>query len=461
MNVTYLKEDTITALSTAVGRSAMAVIRLSGKASFQIVDKIFRTNSNSKQQVKYGYILDGTEKKDEVVCIFFKAPHTYTGENLVEVSVHGNPVIINEVLNLLYKNGARPAKPGEFTYRAFLNGKKDLAEAEAICALIASKTEKSAKVALNNVAGELSSKIKSIKNNLTNFIAFMEVNLDHPEENIALLSCDEKLIRIDSYIKEIQGLLDFYKTSKTLQFGIKAVIIGKPNVGKSSLFNAILGKNRVIVTDIAGTTTDIIEEVIDCHGFPLTIIDTAGIRDHIKSPIEFLGQKKTEEIITEASILIWVFDASCRLDKNDIRIADYLNKLDLNIPVIGVLNKSDLPIKISLSNNFNINFRFISTIGISTKNKDGISNLLYEFAKITNISTVQGEYLMINSRHFTLLQSVLKSLIKTKQALIASDADEIACFEAIAARNALNEILGININENILDAIFSSFCIGK
>ncbi|MCA6069687.1 MAG: tRNA uridine-5-carboxymethylaminomethyl(34) synthesis GTPase MnmE [Endomicrobium sp.] len=457
----YLKEDTIAALSTAAGKSAIAVIRLSGQEAFQVISKIFQTKSKPEQQVKRGYIVDGAEKKDEVLCAFFTAPHTYTGENLVEISAHGNPLIINEILNLLYKNGARPAEPGEFTYRAFLNGKKDLAEAEAVCSLITSKTATSAKAALNNVSGIFSQKIKDIRDSVTNLIAFMEANLDHPEENIMFLSRDEKLLRLDSYIESIQNLLNSYKTSKILQNGIKVAIIGKPNAGKSSLLNAILGKNRAIVTDIAGTTTDVIEETIDCHGIPLTIMDTAGLRDHADNSIEFLGQAKTKEIIGSADILIWMFDASSQLDQNDAQIADFLKKSNLNTPIIGVLNKSDLPLNSSCNIDSILQSNFSTVIKISAKTETGISKLLDEIAKIAGVSDSQSDYVMINSRHFILLQNALDTLMRTKQVLTAKDADEIACFEAVSAQTALNEILGINVKQDILDTIFSTFCIGK
>ncbi|GHT56206.1 tRNA modification GTPase MnmE [Endomicrobiia bacterium] len=457
----YLKEDTIAALSTAAGKSAIAVIRLSGQDAFQIINKIFQTKSKPCQQVKYGYIVDKAEKKDEVLCAFFKAPNTYTGEDLAEISLHGNPVIINEVLNLLYKNGARPAEPGEFTYRAFLNGKKDLTEAEAVCTLISSKTATSAKAALNNITGIFSSKINTIKDNIANLIAFMEVNLDHPQEDIIFLSRNEKLSSLDSYIKDIESLLNSYKTSKILQNGMKVAIVGKPNAGKSSLLNAMLGKNRAIVTDIAGTTTDTIEETIDCRGIPLTIIDTAGIRDHTDNVIEFLGQEKTKETVNKADMLIWVFDSSCSLDQNDLKIADFLKKTDLNIPIIGVLNKSDLPLQLSFDVNSIEQSAFLTIIKIAAKTKFGITDLVDEIVKINGISDFKNDYLMINSRHFILLQTALDALIRTKLVLSSKDADEIACFEAMSAQTALNEILGIDIKQDILDTIFSTFCIGK
>jgi tRNA modification GTPase len=457
----YLKEDTIVALSTAVGKSAIAVIRLSGEDSFKIINKVFRASSKSQKQIKHGYIMDGTEKKDEVLCTFLKSPRTYTGENLVEISVHGSPVIINEVIILLHKNGARLAEPGEFTYRAFLNNKIDLTKAEAICSLIASKAERSVKAALNNLSGELSLKIKNITATLTNLIALIEATLEHPEEDIAFPSHNNVVIKLDSCIKNIQKLLDSYKTSKILQYGIKIAIIGKPNVGKSSLLNKILGKNRVIVTDVAGTTLDSIEETINYKGVALTIVDTAGIRAHAENLMEFLGQEKTKEVINGSDILVWLFDASLELDEDDKKIADFIENSGFNMSTVGVLNKSDLLMKLSPAV-VSHNFSFSVVLSTSARTGAGVLGLLDELTKIAGLEDSVDSYLVINSRHFILLQKALNFLAKTKQLLnLKEDNYEIVCFEIAKAQTTLDEILGINVKQDILDTIFSTFCIGK
>jgi tRNA modification GTPase len=486
--MSYINEDTIAALSTAPGKSAIAVIRLSGADAFEIIGKIFQALPvqgrpvEADKQIKYGYIVDAAEKKDEVLCAFFKAPRTYTGENLVEISVHGNTVIINEVLNLLYKNGARPAQAGEFTYRAFINGKKDLAQAEAVCALIAGKTEKAVKAALNNLGGELSNKIKNAKDALINLLAYLEAGMDHPEEDIMFLSRSQKSKTLSDLIEQNAKLLSAYKISQTLRNGLKAAIIGKPNVGKSSLLNAILGKNRAIVTEIAGTTTDAIEEIIDCRGIPLTIIDTAGLRSHTNNAIEKLGQEKTKETLSAADIIIRVTDGSQPLDKNDEEIAALLK--NVSTPVITAENKSDLKLQSSdtaktrgdsaqdeiagkRSGKILDGFGKAETqtfnpavCRLSAKTGDGVPELLDKIAKIAGVSDSGGN-LMINARHYNLLQTAQTALENAKKQYTNGDADEIAAFEIRSALAAYEEILGITAPADILDSIFSTFCIGK
>lgn len=483
----YISEDTIAALSTPAGRSAIAVIRLSGENAFSIMRRLFKPSSDADKQVRRGYIMDGDKKVDEVLCSFFKAPRTYTGEDTAEISVHGNPVIINAVLNLLYKNGARAAGPGEFTYRAFLNGKKDLAEAEAVCSLITSKTETAAKAALNNVSGEFSNKVRKELDSMTMLLAYLEASLDYPEDDIPFLSQEQKKEMINTAVNNNQKLIDMYKTSKNLQNGLKSAIIGKPNAGKSSLLNAILGKNRAIVTDIAGTTTDTIEEIIDCRGIPLILTDTAGIRNHAENSIEILGQERSKEAAGKADILLWVFDSSSPLDKNDAEIAAYLKTFDFKdnmtgvcgksvLPskinektiksfekhtyIIGILNKADLPQKIN-EENIKTLAVFDEIISLSAKSGAGMKKLLETVSRLAGVSDAGNEYLLINSRHQALLRKAQESLIKTRALINEENADELACFEVKNAAAAMEEVLGVNTPHDILDSIFGSFCIGK
>lgn len=456
----YLSEDTIAALSTAAGQSAIAVIRLSGKQSFGIINKIFESNSKTEKQVRHGFIVDENKKVDEVLCTFFKNPATYTGEDMVEISTHGNPVIVNEVLNLLYKHGARAAGPGEFTYRAFLNGKMDLAEAESVSALITSKTETAARAALNNVAGEFSNKVTKIMNSVITLLAYLEASLDYPSDDIPFMTEKQKLEMVNTAVENNKKLIDTYKISECLQKGLKAAIIGKPNAGKSSLLNSILGKNRAIVTEIAGTTTDTIEEIIDCRGVPLTIIDTAGIRTHTENSIEILGQERSKEAVGKADLIIWLFDSSADLDKNDLIIAEYLNASCLNTYIIGVLNKADIPQKIS-KDDIKILAKFNEILTLSAKSNDGIAELLDKIAHFAGVSDANNEYLLVNSRHLALLQIAQEALLKTEKLVMEQNSDELACFEVKNAITALEEVLGINTPHDILDTIFGSFCIGK
>jgi tRNA modification GTPase len=458
----YLNSDTIVALSSAHGKGAISIVRMSGKEVFAIMQKVFfRYAKNSAfDRVQVGLIKDGENIIDEVVCVFFMGPRSFTGEDTVEISAHGNPIIVKNILELLVKNGACLALPGEFSYRAFINGKKDLTQVEAVCSLIAGKTETAVKVALNNISGGFSEKIKAAKQSLTHFLAYLEASMDYPDGDIPFLTQEQKVEEICALVDESQKLIDTYRVSNILQSGVNAVIVGKPNVGKSSLLNAILGKNRAIVTDIAGTTTDSIETLIDCRGVPMTLIDTAGLNIFSEKPIDNFGQQKTREAMSGADILIWVLDASKKIDGFDLQVWDEIKNRKFTGEIFVVLNKIDLPQVIQAEDILKL-LPAAKIIKLSAKGTQGIANLLDEMARTLGVLENANEALMINARHWELLTKSQSALNRAKELIISNGGDELASFELRTALANFEEILGINTPHDILDEIFSTFCVGK
>jgi tRNA modification GTPase len=460
----FKQEDTIVALATGNIKSALATIRISGSIAKQAVSSVFFTKKHNKieledKKVCHGYIFDDNKKIDEVILYYLKAPHTYTGEDTVEISTHGNPLIIQQIINLLLSKNIRLADRGEFTYRAFINNKMDLSEAEAVNELINSSSSKSAELALNSLQGSLSDKIKDIKQDLTVLFAYLEVSLDYPQEDIDFLTRQQKKENMQKIISKLNDLISSYSLSKLITNGIKIAIAGKPNAGKSSILNSILGYQRAIVTDIAGTTTDTIEETVEYNGISLTIIDTAGIRQHTSNSIEKIGQERSKSSIEIADIILWVMDSSISLDDNDKQIFELLkNKLD---KTVVILNKCDLQQKISLRE-FN-NFIDTNTIvQFSVINKTPIENILNKIYEILNIKDIEDNgNILLNARQYSLLCKVQQQLNKILELIDKGDSDEIVSFETEIALNSLNEILGIDVKEDILHTVFSKFCVGK
>ena len=360
---------------------------------------------------------------------------------------------------MLLSKGIRPADKGEFTYRAFINNKMDLSEAEAVNELINSSNSKSVELALNSLQGSLSDKIKNIKQDLTTLFAYLEVSLDYPQEDIDFLTRNQKKESMQKIISRLNDLISSYSLSKLITNGIKIAIVGKPNAGKSSILNSILGYQRAIVTDIAGTTTDTIEETVEYNGISITIIDTAGIRYHTTNTIEKIGQERSKSSIEVADIILWITDSSIDFDDNDKQIADLLK--DKQAKTIVVLNKSDLQQKISLTELkkiANIN----TVINFSTVIKTPIETILNKIFELMNLTDIEeNTNVLLNTRQYNLICKVQEHLNKILELIDKGDSDEIVSFETQNALNSLNEILGIDAKEDILHTVFSKFCVGK
>ncbi len=460
----FKQEDTIAALATGGIKSALSIIRVSGPSSKETVSSVFFTKNNKKQEladrkILHGYICAGTKKIDEVILYYMQAPHTYTGEDTVEISCHGNPLIVKKITELLFSKGVRPADRGEFTYRAYINGKLDLSEAEAVNDLINSSSSKTAELALNSLQGSLSVQIKEIKKDLTELFAYLEVSLDYPEEDIDFLTREEKKEKMQKIISRVDNLISSYSLTKLMADGIKVSIVGKPNAGKSSILNSLLGYQRAIVTDIAGTTTDTIEENIEYKGVAFTVADTAGIRNHTNNIIEKMGQDRSRQSVNSADMILWVIDGSTFFDDNDKQIAELLkNKKD---KTLIVLNKADLEQKLSVEELQNTigNFSYVT---FSTVNKTPIENILNNIYELLNLQSIEREStVLLNARQYNLISRIKNDLIKVLSLIDKGDSDEIVSFETNNILLLLNEILGIDTKEDILHSIFSKFCVGK
>ncbi|MBQ3834820.1 MAG: tRNA uridine-5-carboxymethylaminomethyl(34) synthesis GTPase MnmE [Elusimicrobia bacterium] len=460
----FKQEDTIAALATGSAKSALSVIRISGASAKQIVSSVFFTKNNKKielldRKVLHGYICNGLKKIDEVILYYMQAPHTYTGEDTVEISCHGNPLIVEQVTELLFSKGVRLAERGEFTYRAYMNNKLDLSEAEAVNDLINSNSSKTAELALNSLQGSLSSQIKKIKQDLTELFAYLEASLDYPEEDIDFLTRKEKKEKMQKIISQVENLVSSYSLTKLVANGIKISIVGKPNAGKSSILNTILGYQRAIVTDIAGTTTDTIEEQIEYKGISFIISDTAGIRNHTNNTIEKIGQDRSRQSVNTADIILWVTDGSTLLDDNDKQIADLLK--DKKDKTIVILNKSDLKQNLSVEELKNI-FDFSSYINFSTINKTPVENILNKIYELLNLNNIDQETtVLLNARQYNLILNIKENLLKVLSLIDKGDSDEIVSFETNNVLLLLNDVLGIDTKEDILHSIFSKFCVGK
>jgi len=460
----FKQEDTIVALATPQGKAALAVLRISGKNSLKAVSSVFfdkkhKSVNIENRKIHHGYIYDSDKKIDEVVVSYMQQPNSSTGEDVIEITSHGNPVIVQSIIELLLKNGIRLADRGEFSYRAFINNKMDLTEAESINTLISSSTKKAVQLSLNTLQGAFSTEIKNIKEQMTQLYAYLEVSLDYPEEEIDFLTREQKIQSLKNIITQVQNLTSCYVLNKNIIDGVQIAIVGKPNAGKSSILNSILGYGRAIVTDIAGTTTDTIKETIEYKGFLFSVTDTAGLRNHWANSIEQIGQERTKNSIETSDIILFVLDGSKPFDKDDQAVLNLLkNRVD---DTIIVVNKSDLVEKISTDNLQKIydKNKFIKYSCIDKKD----INVLLE--KIYNICGLQDKTdnssMLINARQYNLLCELKNKLEETLSVVIKADQDEIVSFQAQESLKIINEILGVDIKDDILISIFSKFCIGK
>lgn len=459
--------ETIVAISTAVGNGGIGIIRMSGKEAFQILNKIFKNNKNEEikiEEVKgytiqYGYIIDNetNEKIDEVLVSFFKNPKSYTREDMCEINSHGGMIVEKKILELCLKNGAVLAEPGEFTKRAFLNGRIDLSQAESIMDLINSKTEKEAKASINQLEGDLSKKIKEIRHDLLDVMADIEASIDYPEYDIEEVTNKKALDILENVNNKLNILNDSFRSGKILKEGIKTAIIGRPNAGKSSLLNRILKEERAIVSEIEGTTRDTIEEFITIKGIPLKIIDTAGIRK-TSDTIEEIGVKKALNIAKEAELILAIFDNTKDLNEEDLEILKLIKEKN----AIILLNKIDV-------RDLNLDKReeLINTnkkiIKISAKEGRGIEELYKEIEELFQIKGLETdkEIIITNIRHKNQVELAIKNINEAKMAVLNNLPIDIISISLKQTLEELSKITGENVSEDIINEIFSKFCLGK
>ena len=449
--------DTIVAIATKLGVGAISIIRVSGTNAIPLVNKIFRGKDLTKVKshtIHYGFITNTKEDLDEVLVTVMKAPKTFTREDIVEINCHGGITTTLSILNLLIEQGAREATPGEFTKRAFLNGRIDLTEAEAVMDLIDSKTENSRKLALSSLEGSLKNYINSFRDKLKHVLANIEVNIDYPEyydiEEITRKELKEVITDLE---KDLQNLVKKSAERQIIKNGIKTIIIGRPNVGKSSILNRFLKEDKAIVTDIEGTTRDIVEGSIVFDGIELSLIDTAGIRE-TDNLAEKIGVKKSLSLIDKANLIIVVLNSSEKLTENDKFILD---KVKNKNPII-VLNKNDLPSKLDKSK---LDFKHI--VSTNTNELDGIETLKEEIKSMFKLSEItENDYTYLaNERQLNLAKQALKSLGDAKDSLDNDEPVDIIEIDLKEVFDILGSITGESYSDELLDELFANFCVGK
>ncbi len=456
--------EAIAAISTPPGYGGIGIIRISGKDSFKIIEKIFKPKNKEKDKIKgytmkYGKIFDFEGKIiDEVLVTYFVSPKSFTTENMCEINSHGGPIVVKKILELCLENGARMAEPGEFTKIAFLNGRIDLAQSEAIIDMINAKTEKEQQASINQLEGNLSNKINEIREDIMQKIVDIEASIDYPEYDIEEITKGElrkMLERVNIKLKELESN---FEKGKLIKDGIKMAIIGRPNAGKSSLLNAILNQDRAIVTEYEGTTRDIIEEFIVIEGIPIKVIDTAGIRNKTEDKIEQIGIEKAKEIAKNADLVIYIIDSSKKMEEEDKEILNLLK----DKKVIIVLNKQDLNTEISEETE-EIKKINKPKIKLSALKKDGIGQLYKEISEMFRLGEIiiDDSVTVTNERHKEIIKNAQKN---TNDSINSIDKNMPVDIIQISIKQTLEElgkITGNTVSEDIIDEIFKKFCLGK
>lgn len=461
-----MKTETIAAIASAMTNSGIGIIRISGEDAFDVIDKIYRSQKGNKllsqcksHTIHYGHIYDQDEIIDEVMVLLMRAPNSYTREDTVEIDCHGGTLVMRRILEVVLKNGARPAEPGEFTKRAFLNGRIDLSQAESVMDVISSKNDFALKSSMQQLNGALTGKIKEIRGKIIHEIAFIESALDDPE-HISIDGYGENLlIIIDELMHKMNQMIASSENGSLLKEGINTVIVGKPNAGKSSLLNALVGRERAIVTDIAGTTRDVLEEQINLNGITLNIMDTAGIRS-TEDVVEKIGVDKALSLVDKADFIIYVVDTSTALDENDEKIIDAIREKK----AIILLNKSDL---IQVTGEDEIKEKLSGAdhkmIAISAKENLGIDVLEENITEMFFHGTISfnDEVYITNIRHKNALIQAVESLKLVKQSVENGMPEDFYSIDLMNAYEELGTIIGEAVEDDLVNEIFSKFCMGK